>query len=126
MLPLIWKGWMRPAGQLARQTDMFCFNLESCFVGKVVEFKKEEVDIKRNKNQVLLTLSRLPGPLLGVKVAKAAPPVSPLGSPPRLLLLRRGRGASARDGLPFGMGMTLGKGSSFWSLIVVRSSCDCV
>lgn len=49
MLPLIWKGWMRPAGQLARQTDMFCFDLESCFGGMIVELKEKNTVSKERR-----------------------------------------------------------------------------
>lgn len=65
-----------------------------------------------------LTLRYDPVDLLGVKVANEAAPVSPRGSPPRLLLFRRGRGGFMRL-FPFGNGITGGKGSSFWSDIVV-------
>lgn len=63
------------------------------------------------------------GALLSFNVASAVTPVSPRGSPPRLLLLRRGLGALTRGALPSGIGITGGKGSSVWSGIVVTLKC---
>lgn len=40
---------MRPAGQLARQTDMFCFDLESCFGGMIVELKGKNTVSKERR-----------------------------------------------------------------------------